>query len=526
MSAIPPIIDTRLILAVLISCTVFIPIGYFLCFFITAKKRRARERESRRALEEAVAEAARIKREADLALKDELLKRREELEREAQETRHELRQLEKRLAKREDNLERKLELLSKKERHLDGLQAGLNTKLKEVEDREAHLRKVLLEEEKALLRISGYTREEAEKLLLNRLSKELEKECARRISEAVAKAKETANEQAAKIICETIQRCAANHTVENIVSTVELPNEEMKGRIIGREGRNIRAFEKATGIDVIVDDTPGVIVLSGFDGVRREVARLTMEKLIADGRIHPARVEEVAEQTKKEMEETVKETGKRICFEMGFHDMHPELIQLLGKLKYRTSYGQNQLNHAVEVAELCSIIAGELKLDTKLARRCGLLHDIGKATGGDVEGGHAAIGAELAKRYDEKPEVVNAIAAHHEEVPAMTVFAPLVSAADAISASRPGARRESLEKYIKRLEKLEDIASRFEGVRSAYAIQAGREIRVIVDPEDVDDNMAHKICYDIARGIEGELEYPGEVVVTVIRETRSVEHAR
>ncbi len=521
-----PTVDIKIVFAVLISCAVFIPIGYFLCFFVTARKRRSLERESKRALDEAVAEAARIKKEADLVLKDELLKRREELEKESQETRHELRQLERRLAKREDNLERKLEILSKKERYIEGLQTNLTAKLREVEDKDAHLKKLIEEEEKALLKVSGYSREEAEQLLLKRLSEELEKECAKRISETINKAKETANEQAAKIICETIQRCAAEHTVENIVSTVELPNEEMKGRIIGREGRNIRAFEKATGIDVIVDDTPGVIVLSGFDSVRREVARRTMEKLIADGRIHPARVEEVAEQTKKEMEETIKETGKRICFEMGFHDMNPELIQLLGRLRYRTSYGQNQLNHAMEVAELCSLIAGELKLDTELARRCGLLHDIGKATGSDVEGSHAAVGAELAKRYGEKPEVINAIAAHHEEAPAETAYAPLVSAADAISASRPGARRESLEKYIKRLERLEGIATRFEGVRSAYAIQAGREIRVIVDPEGVDDEMAHKICYDIARGIEGELEYPGEVVVTVIRETRSVEHAR
>ncbi|MFQ5862830.1 MAG: ribonuclease Y [Candidatus Brocadiales bacterium] len=525
MRVIPPV-DIRIVFAVLISCVVFIPIGYFLCFFLTSKKRRSQERESRRTLEEAVAEAARIKKEANLALKDELLKRKEELEKETQDTRYELRQLEKRLAKREDNLERKLEILSKKERYIEGLQTNLTMKLREIEDKEVHLKKAIEEEEKALLKTSGYSREEAERLLLNRLNKELEEECAKRISEAVNKTKETANEQAAKIICETIQRCAADHTVENIVSTVELPNEEMKGRIIGREGRNIRAFEKATGIDVIVDDTPGVIVLSGFDSIRREVARLTMEKLIADGRIHPARVEEVAGQTKREMEETIKEIGKRVCFEMGFHDMHLELIQLLGRLKYRTSFGQNQLNHAMEVAELCSLIASELKLDTKTARRCGLLHDIGKAMSSDMEGGHAAVGAELAKRYEEKPEIINAIAAHHEEVPAETAYATLVSAADAISASRPGARRESLEKYIKRLEKLEGIATRFDGVRSAYAIQAGREIRVIVDPEGVDDNTAHKICYDIARGIEGELEYPGEVVVTVIRETRSIEHAR
>ncbi|MEE9200519.1 MAG: ribonuclease Y [Candidatus Brocadiales bacterium] len=515
-----------LVYAVLVSCAVFVPIGYFLCFFITARKRRGQDKESRQALEGAHAKAARIKEEADLVLKSEVLKRKEELERENQESRHDLRQLEKRLSKREDNLERKLEILSKKERSIEGLQSNLTAQTKKAEEKEARLRELIDEEERALLKVSGYTREEAEKILLDRLNKDLEDECAKRIAASVKKVKESINEEAAKIICETIQRCAANHTVENIISTVELPNEEMKGRIIGREGRNIRAFEKATGIDVIVDDTPGIIVLSGFDGIRREVARLTMEKLIIDGRIHPARVEEVAGQTKKEMEETIKETGKRVCFDMGFHDMHPELIQYIGRLRYRTSYGQNQLNHSTEVADLCALIAGELKLDTKTARRCGLLHDIGKATGGDAEGGHAIVGAELAKRFEEKPAVINAIAAHHEEVPATTPFAPLVSAADAISASRPGARRESLEKYIKRLEKLEGIASRFDGVKSAYAIQAGREIRVIVDPEDIDDNMAHKICYDIAREIEGELEFPGEVVVTVIRETRSIEHAK
>lgn len=495
-------------------------------YLLSAKKRHLLERQSRQAMEEATAEAERIKKEAALVLKDELFKRKEAFERETQEARHELRQLEKRLVKREDNLERKAEILAKKERYVESLQASLAQKLKEVEESELRLKKALEENERALLKVSGYSREEAERLLLSRLEKELEGECSKRVAKAIQKAKETAQEEATKIICETIQRCAADHTAENIVSTVELPNEEMKGRIIGREGRNIRAFEKATGIDVIVDDTPGVIVLSGFDSVRREVARMTMEKLIADGRIHPARIEELAEQTGREMEEMIKETGKKVCFEMGFHDLHPELIQLLGRLKYRTSYGQNQLQHAMEVAELCSLMAGELRLDARLAKRCGLLHDIGKAVSSEIEGGHATVGADLAKRYEERPEVINAIACHHEEVPAQSPYGPLVAAADAVSASRPGARRESLEKYVKRLEKLESIATSFPGVRGAYAIQAGREIRVIVDPERVDDALAQKICYDIARGIEGELEFPGEVVVTVIRETRSVEHAK
>src|SRR3989338_3701011 len=521
-----PTVDIRIVLIVLVSCAVFIPIGYFLCFFITTKKRRIQERESRRAIDEAHAQADRIKKEADLLLKDELLKRKGELERETQETRHELRQFERRLTKREDNLERGVEILSKKERYIEGLQTNLTTKLQEVEDREGQLRRAIENEEKALLKVAGYSREEAEKVLLDRLDKELSKECAKKITSAVNKAKETSNEQAAKIICETIQRCAANHTIENIVSTVELPNEEMKGRIIGREGRNIRAFEKATGIDVIVDDTPGVIVLSGFDSVRREIARQSMEKLILDGRIHPAHIEEIVKETEKEIEQVIQETGKQTCFELGIHNVHPELIKLLGRLKYRTSYGQNQLQHSIEVSNLMGINAGELKLDVPLAKRCGLLHDIGKAIGPEMEGTHAVAGADLAKRYDERPEVVNAIGGHHEEKPVESIYTVLVSATDAISAGRPGARRETLEKYIKRLERLESIATSFSGVESAYAIQAGREVRVMVCPDKVNDKIAAKMCYDIAREVEEQLEYPGEVVVTVIRETRFVEHAK
>ncbi len=511
---------------VLLTMAVCIPSGYFLCHFITARRRRQQEKESKRLLEETTLKAQRLEREADLALKDELFKRREAFEREIQEARAELKQIEKKLDRREDNLERKLEIITKKERYLEGLESQLHGRLKEVEERDAQLRKTLEEETKALLKVAGYTKEEAEKLLMARLEKELEGECEKRVADALKKAREKAQEEAAIVIANTIQRYAADHTVENIVSTVELPNEEMKGRIIGREGRNIRAFEKATGIDVIVDDTPGVIVLSGFDSIRREIARLTMEKLIADGRIHPARIEEITQETQKEMEEHLRETGKRVCYDMGFHDMHPEMVELIGRLKYRTSYGQNQLLHSVEVAELCGLMAGELRLDVKLAKRCGLLHDIGKALGGDVEGNHAAVGADIARRHEERPEVINAIASHHEDVPAESPYGALTAAADAISASRPGARRESLEKYIKRLEKLEEIATGFVGVKSAYAIQAGREIRVIVDPEKVDDAAAQKMCYDIARGIEGELEFPGEVVVTVIRETRAVEHAR
>ncbi len=484
------------------------------------------EKTSAKLIEDAKREAERIKKEAEVTIKEELYRRRETSERETQETRQELRQLERRLSKKDDNLERKIEILTKKEKFVETQQTNLAVKEKELEEKRKQLEDILEEEKEALIRISNLSRDDAEKLLLTRLEKEVELKCAEIITRSTQKAKETAEQTAIGFICTAIQRCAAEHVAENVVSTIELPNDEMKGRIIGREGRNIRAFEKATGIDVIVDDTPGIIVLSGFDSIRREMARMTMEKLILDGRIHPARIEEVAEATKKELEQIIQETGKQVCFEFGFHNMHPEIIKLLGRLKYRTSFGQNQLAHSIEVAHFMGILAGELKLDTHLAKRCGLLHDIGKAIGPEMEGGHALAGAELAKRYDEKPEVINAIASHHEEVPAEYVYGVLVSAADAISASRPGARRETLVKYIKRLERLENIATSFSGVKSAYAIQAGREVRVVVNPDKVNDKLASKISYDIAREIEEELEYPGEVTVTVIRETRAVEHAK
>ncbi|MGR3311369.1 MAG: ribonuclease Y [Candidatus Brocadiales bacterium] len=505
---------------------VCILIGYFTCVLTTRWKRLIVEKTSTKLIEDAKREAERITKEAEVTIKEELYKRRETSEKETQETRQELRQLERRLSKKDDNLERKIEILTKKEKFVETQQTNLAVKEKELEEKRKQLENILEEEKEALLRISNLSRDDAEKLLLTRLEKEVELKCAEIIDRSTKKAKETAEHTAIGFICTAIQRCAAEHVAENVVSTIELPNDEMKGRIIGREGRNIRAFEKATGIDVIVDDTPGIIVLSGFDSIRREMARMTMEKLILDGRIHPARIEEVAEATKKELEQIIQETGKQVCFEFGFHNMHPEIIKLLGRLKYRTSFGQNQLAHSVEVAHFMGILAGELKLDTHLAKRCGLLHDIGKAIGPEMEGGHALAGAELAKRYDEKPEVINAIASHHEEVPAEYVYGVLVSAADAISASRPGARRETLEKYIKRLERLENIATSFSGVKSAYAIQAGREVRVVVNPDKVNDKLASKISYDIAREIEEELEYPGEVTVTVIRETRAVEQAK
>ncbi|MCR4321259.1 MAG: ribonuclease Y [Candidatus Brocadiaceae bacterium] len=503
-----------------------IALGYFICILAYRKRQSANEKKLKQLIEESTREAGKVRKEAELAAKAELYQRREAFEKETQETRMELKQQERRLSKREDNLERKMELLTKKERYIDTLSANFALKEKKIDEKRLELEKVIEEENRELLKISNLSREEAEKLLLSRLEKELDIKCAEVISKKITEAKENAEQTAVSLISTAIQRCAAAHTAENIVSAIELPNNEMKGRIIGREGRNIRAFEKATGIDVIVDDTPGVIVLSGFDSVRREIARQSMEKLILDGRIHPAHIEEIVKETEKEIEQVIQETGKQTCFELGIHNVHPELIKLLGRLKYRTSYGQNQLQHSIEVSNLMGIIAGELKLDVLLAKRCGLLHDIGKAIGPEMEGTHAVAGADLAKRYDERPEVVNAIGGHHEEKPVESVYTVLVSATDAISAARPGARRETLEKYIKRLERLESIATSFSGVESAYAIQAGREVRVMVCPDKVNDKIAAKMCYDIAREVEAQLEYPGEVVVTVIRETRFVEHAK
>ena len=505
---------------------VCIAIGYFICILIYKKRQSASERKVKQLIEESQRQAEKIRKEAELAVKAELYQRREALERETQETKMELKQQERRLSKREDNLERKMELLTKKERYIDTLYANLTLKEKKIDEKRLELEKTIEEQTQALLKISSLSREEAERLLLGRLGKELDIKCAELISKKTTEAKENAEHVAVSLISSAIQRCAATHTAENIVSSIELPNNEMKGRIIGREGRNIRAFEKATGIDVIVDDTPGLIVLSGFDSVRREIARQAMGKLILDGRIHPAHIEEIVKETEKEIEQVIQETGKQTCFELGVHNVHQEIIKLVGRLKYRTSYGQNQLQHSIEVANLMGIIAGELKLDVPLAKRCGLLHDIGKAIGPEMEGTHAVAGADLAKRYDERPEVINAIGGHHEEKPVESVYTVLVSATDAISAGRPGARRETLEKYIKRLEKLESIATSFSGVESAYAIQAGREVRVMVCPDKINDKVAAKMCYDIAREVEEQLEYPGEVVVTVIRETRFIEHAK
>jgi len=511
---------------VLVIAVVALGGGYGVSQLLGYIQKRSAQREANKLLAAARQEADEVRHQAEVTAKEELLRRREDFERETREARTELKLLEKRLVKREDALERKAELTGKREKYIENLEREVAGRQDAVAAKERELADSLEKQKEALYRISGLTAQDARAQLFERLERDFEREAAGLLDRKLEQAKETADQKAREILATAIQRCAVEHTTESVVSAIDLPNDDMKGRIIGREGRNIRAFEKATGVDVIVDDTPGVVVLSAFDSVRREMARRAMEELVADGRIHPARIEEVIERAKRKTEETILQIGKQVLFDMGVHTNNQKLAYLLGRLKYRTSYGQNVLQHSIEVAHLMAIMAGELKLDPALAKRIGLLHDIGKAVDHELEGGHPEIGALIGKRIDEDGIVINAIAAHHEGAPAQSVYAVLVQAADAVSASRPGARRETLEKYIKRLERLEDVASSFEGVETAYAIQAGREVRVIVKSDRVDDKGATKLARDIAKEVENELDYPGEIRVTVIRETRAVEYAR
>ncbi|MGQ9779093.1 MAG: ribonuclease Y [Bacillota bacterium] len=478
----------------------------------------ARER-ARELLEEAKREVEAKKREALLEAKEEALRVKNELEKEIRERRNETLRMERRLLQKEEFLDRKMEQLEKKEENLTKKEA-------ECDRLKAELQELQVKQRRELERISGISSEEARKILLAEVEKEMSAEIAQRIKEMEARAKEECDRRAREILSLAIQRCAGDHVAEATVSVVALPNDEMKGRIIGREGRNIRALETLTGIDLIIDDTPEAVILSGFDPVRREVARLALEKLIADGRIHPARIEEMVEKAQKEVENIIREEGERAAIETGVHGLHPELIRLLGRLKFRTSYGQNVLKHSIEVAHLAGIIAAEIGADVALAKRAGLLHDIGKALDHEVEGPHVTIGAEVARKYKESPLVVQAIAAHHGDVEPGSVEAVLVQAADAVSAARPGARRETLENYLKRLQKLESIADSIDGVEKAYAVQAGREIRIMVRPEKVDDANAVRIAREVVKKIENELEYPGQIKVTVIRETRAVDYAK
>ncbi|MFH1046433.1 MAG: ribonuclease Y [Candidatus Omnitrophota bacterium] len=505
---------------------IFFAAGYVIRKYVAERKIKVAEAKAKEVFEQAKKDAENIRREAQLETKDLLYRTRTEFEKETRDTRQQLATQEKRLMQKEENIDRKVDILDKKERSNQIRERNITVREKESEDKNKELTALIEEEKQRLQRVSGLTADAAKKILLERMENEARIEAAALVHRVEEEAKETADQKAREIVSLAIQRCAADHTVESTVSVVSLPGDEMKGRIIGREGRNIRALEIATGVDVIVDDTPEAITLSGFDLVKREIARISLERLIADGRIHPARIEEVVAKVKQEMEATIREEGKRAAFDSGVHRLHPEEIKLLGRLKYRTSFGQNVLQHAKEVAYLLGVMASELGIDFALARRVGLLHDLGKAVDHEVEGTHAQIGADLAKKFGESDTVVNAIAAHHQDVEPKSILAVLVQAADAMSATRPGARRESLELYVKRLEKLESIADSFKGVEKAYAIQAGREVRVIVQPNKVNDAEAVVLAREIRQKVEEGLEYPGQIKVTVIRETRAIEYAK
>ncbi len=510
----------------LVSAIIFFYLGWFFNTKVGKSNIASAEEKVKTITEDAEKEARHIKKEKLLEVKDEWLRKKQEFDNEVNTRRQKLQNYEKQLDNREENLEKKYDLVLQKEKENKELDKKITEQLEFIKNKQSELDDLLVEQNVRLEKIAGLTSEEAKKMLMENMIQEAKTEASQQIKDIRDQLKVEAKKESQKIIIQAIQRTAVDHSVESTVSVVQIQNDEMKGRIIGREGRNIRAFESATGIDVIVDDTPEAVILSGFDQFRREVARLALEKLISDGRIHPARIEEVVQKVQEDLEEEVRREGENTLIQLGIHNMHAELLKHVGKMKYRSSYGQNLLQHSIEVGYLTGIMAAELGLDVNLAKRAGLLHDVGKTVDKNVEGPHALVGYDLAKRYKEHPIVINAIGSHHEDIEMEHAIAPLVQAADAISGARPGARREPLESYVKRLENLETLAKSFEGVAKTYAIQAGREVRVVVEPDKVDDNFSDQLAYDIAQKIQEEMEYPGQIKITVIREVRKIAYAK
>ncbi|RQW85565.1 MAG: ribonuclease Y [Geobacter sp.] len=514
------------ILLILVALGVGFFVGNFLRKKLSGSLVAKAENSAERILEDARRESETILKEASLQAKDAVYQAKAEFERESKDKRRDLQSLERRIQQKEENLDKKVLLFDQRDAEFFKKEQSFNARDQAFAQKEEKLNQMIEEERQTLERISGLTSEEAKKVLMETLENEAKQDAAKRIKAIEEEARETADKKSKEILSLAIQRYAGEYVAEKTVSVVALPSDEMKGRIIGREGRNIRALEAATGIDLIIDDTPEAVILSGFNPIRREIAKLSLEKLIADGRIHPGRIEEVVAKSTEEVEQSIKEAGEQAAFDLGVYGIHPDILKLIGRLKYRTSYSQNVYQHSLEVAFLCGIMAEELGVNVKQAKRAGLLHDLGKAVDHEVEGSHAVIGAELARKYGESPKIVHALMAHHEDEKPSSVLAVLVQAADALSGARPGARREMMETYVKRLDDLEKIATSFRGVTSSFAIQAGREIRVMVSSDDVNDERAVVLAKDIAKKIEAEMTYPGQIKVNVIRETRAIEYAR